>query len=440
MRGDGTIGDDTTDDNIVDNEAYCPTCGHSFAPVLERCPDDGTRLIAWRASADPLLGSVLDGRFRIVRPLGAGGMGTVYEAVQLSINRSVALKVVRDQLASDRATVKRFLREARLLVQLSHHNIVAVYDYGQTATTGTLYLVMELLRGPTLAAVLARAKRLPAHRACEIALQLCDALAAAHVRDIVHRDLKPENVLLTDAPDDVVKVLDFGLAKSLAREATANSGITQAGTVIGTPLYMAPEAITGDAPDLRSDLYALGCLLFEMLLGAPPYVAESINVILARHLHEPVPALPDDVPLALRDLVTALLAKEPAERPQTARIVHARLAAILATLTPEDEAPTLIHTPRVARGTAPPPVPLPPQQPPGQRPPAPIPATLPSQPPPPVRATIRALPPPAPAPVRTSPGATQILGARVRRLWPVIVMSIVVAIAVFAAVVIALGP
>jgi eukaryotic-like serine/threonine-protein kinase len=270
--------------------------------------------------------------------------------------------------------------------------------------------------------VLARAKRLPAQRTCEIALQLCDALAVAHERDIVHRDLKPENVVLTDAPDDVVKVLDFGLAKSLAREATANSGITQAGTVIGTPLYMAPEAITGDAPDPRSDLYALGCLLFEMLLGAPPYVAESINVILARHLHEPVPPLPNDVPPALRDLVTALLAKEPAERPQTARIVHAHLAAILATLTPEDEAPTLIHTPRVARGTAPPPVPLPP-----------LPATLPSQPPPPVRATIRALPPPPPA-------ATQMVPAQGRRWWPVIVMSIVVAIAVFVAVVIALGP
>jgi len=414
MRNDGTLDGDTTDDDLV-GERYCPSCGKTFAAMLERCPDDGARLIEWSPSTDPLIATTLDGRYRIVRPLGAGGMGTVYEAVQLSIDRHVAIKVVRDELAHDRATVKRFLREARLLVQLSHPNIVNVYDYGQVAETGTLYLVMELLRGPTLATLLARAKRLPPLRACEIALPLCDALATAHAHAIIHRDLKPENVMLCEGPEELVKVLDFGLAKSLASDAAATSGITQAGTVIGTPLYMAPEAISGDSPDPRSDLYALGCLIYEMLTGDPPFVAPTISVILARHLNEPVPPLPGDVPRPLAELVTALLAKEPANRPASARDVHGWLRAIISGETPDDEAPTLIHQPRVARGTEPPP--------------------------PAIRPTIRRSPPPpvVAAPVRSQP--TQVVTRPPgMRLWPVIVMGIVVAIAVFAAIVIALGP
>jgi serine/threonine-protein kinase len=180
------------------------------------------------------------------------------------------------------------------------------------------------------------ARRLPPARAIAIAVQLCDALAAAHGRGVIHRDLKPLNVLLCHGPRETVKVLDFGLAKSLTGEDLAEaSTLTQTGAILGTPLYLAPEALAGGA-DARSDLYALGCVIYEMLAGAPPFVDAAVNVVLARHLAEPVPPLPGDVPPALSAAVEALLAKAPEQRPQTA---YAARNALLAALAPPPIAP-----------------------------------------------------------------------------------------------------
>ncbi|MEZ4365518.1 MAG: protein kinase [Kofleriaceae bacterium] len=320
--GDGGV-DDTAHD-----EAYCPACNESFAMTVAVCPHDGAKLIKFKAQQDPMLGRVLDQRYQVRAPLGKGGMGTVYRAWQLSVDREVALKVVHGKLAADRTAAKRFLREARLASRLSQPNIVNVYDFGQT-DDGVLYLVMELLRGRTLGAELKGERRLATKRALTIALQLCDALEAAHAQTIIHRDLKPGNIVILDEPPgrDLIKVLDFGLAKSLLTD--TSSRVTNTDAILGTPLYMAPESVQGQPADHRTDLYALGCLLYEMLSGAPPFVDSSVNLVMAKHMTEAPAPLPVFVPAPLRELALRLLAKDPAERPQSAAEVRAALEAVV---------------------------------------------------------------------------------------------------------------
>jgi serine/threonine-protein kinase len=319
---------DTQPYELIEGDVYCPICGDAFAPHCERCPDDGGTLMRPYSKTDPLVGSVLDGRYRIMRPIGEGAMGVVYEAVQLSMRRPVAVKVVREELGRDLMITQRFLREARLLMSIAHPNVVEVYDYGETES-GRLYLVMELLRGNSLDAILAHEGPFAPRRTCSLGIQLCDALTAAHMQGVVHRDLKPANVILMPGFGDWLKVLDFGLAKHLGESATE---LTFTGAVVGTPMYMPPEAIRSDAPDPRSDLYALGCILHELLSGAPPFGGESSAIVLARQLDDLPPPLPADVPAELRKLVNRLLAKDPAARPRTAVDVRNVLEACLALL------------------------------------------------------------------------------------------------------------
>ncbi|MEO8698543.1 MAG: protein kinase [Kofleriaceae bacterium] len=310
------------------DEAYCATCEHSFPLHFDMCPNDGTRLTKLRSLADALIGRVFDGRYEIRAALGEGGMGTVYRGCQLSVDREVAIKVIHPKLASDHTTVKRFLREARLASRLSQANIVNVYDFGQSED-GVLYLVMELLRGHTLAAILDQTvSGLAVKRILAIGIQLCDALQAAHALGIVHRDLKPGNIVVLDAGSgrDQIKVLDFGLAKSLASDATSH--VTNSSALVGTPLYMAPEQIENKASDQRADLYSVGCILYHLVTGTAAYYSESINLVLAGHLYEPIPALPANVPPQLVALIEALLQKDPANRPGSALDVRAALEAI----------------------------------------------------------------------------------------------------------------
>ncbi len=307
-------------------EAYCSLCNRSFPIGTVSCPHDGSRLVELAAETDELIGKVLDGRYEIRAPLGKGGMGTVYRGQQLSVDREVAIKVIHPMLASDRTSVKRFLREAKLASRLSQPAIVNVYDFGQS--DGVLYLVMELLRGRTLATELGHG-RIEPRRAATIGAQLCDALEAAHAQDIVHRDLKPGNIVLLDDPSgrDLIKVLDFGLAKSLEHD--TDSRVTNPEAILGTPLYMAPEQIEGKPLDSRGDLYALGCILYELISGAPPFVDPNIATILARHLGDPPAPLASSVPAPLRHLIEKLLAKAPVDRVQTAREVRSVLETLL---------------------------------------------------------------------------------------------------------------
>jgi serine/threonine protein kinase len=310
------------------DEAYCSACNTSFPPDTDKCPNDGSKLVRLKAQKDEMLGRVLEQRYEVRLPLGKGGMGTVYRALQIAVDREVAVKVVHAKLASDRQAVKRFLREARLASRLSQPNIVNVYDFGQTED-GVLYLVMELLRGRTLATELGGQRRFSVKRTATIALQLCDALEAAHAQGIVHRDLKPGNIVILDDPPgrDLLKVLDFGLAKSLITDTT--SQVTNTNAILGTPLYMSPEQVEGKQSDQRSDLYSLGCILYELLAGTPPFVDTSVNLLLAKHLAEVPAPLPPHIPTAMRKTVEQMLAKRPEDRIQTAGEVRAAIQAVV---------------------------------------------------------------------------------------------------------------
>lgn len=297
-------------------EAYCSACNQSFPSGTKTCPNDGARLIKLAAQRDELIGKVLDERYEIRAPLGKGGMGTVYRGWQLSVDREVAIKVIHPKLSDDRSAVKRFLREARLASRLSQPNIVNVYDFGQS--DGVLYLAMELLRGHTLTSELGQGRRINPKRTITMALQLCDALEAAHAQGIVHRDMKPSNIVILDDPPgrDLIKVLDFGLAKSLIQD--SGSIVTNTDALLGTPLYMSPEQIEGKDSDQRADLYSLGCILYEMLSGKPPFIDNAVSAVLARHISDAPAPLPPHVPFKLRSLIESLLEKKPEKRIQSA--------------------------------------------------------------------------------------------------------------------------
>jgi serine/threonine-protein kinase len=263
------------------------------------------------------------GPYEVISPLGAGGMGEVYRARDSRLGREVAVKVLPAALAQDAGSLERFHREARAVAALSHSHILAIHDVGEDG--GVAYAVMELLEGETLRARLA-ASAIPARKAVEYALQIAKGLAAAHDRGIVHRDLKPENVFLTR--DGVIKILDFGLAMLTARPSQENAGRSQAptagthpGVVLGTPGYMSPEQVRGRAVDHRSDLFALGAILYEMLTGRRAFHGDSPAESMLAVLQEDPLAVPSGVQITseLTRILAHCLEKEPGERFQNAR-------------------------------------------------------------------------------------------------------------------------
>src|SRR5688572_22100423 len=232
-------------------ELYCPTCEQTFAHG-DRCPTDNTRLVRIAGTRDALIGRELEGRYTIVELLGAGGMGAVYRSTQHQLGREVAIKVVTPGLVKDPLVIKRFLREAKLASRLSHPNAVSVLDFGQT-DDGLFFLVMELVNGRTLEDIVLRDGPLTPARLVRVGVQICDALEGAHSLKIIHRDLKTQNIMLMSSGRDLVKVLDFGLAKSLTPE-QGNTTMTNAGALLGTPAFMPPELVLGNECDARSDL------------------------------------------------------------------------------------------------------------------------------------------------------------------------------------------
>lgn len=236
---------------------------------------------------DHLVGTVLPGGYVLQACIGGGGMGQVYRAEQSNLGRSVAVKIVHPALLSDEGVAKRFINEARLASRLNHPNSVAVIDFGRTEE-GLLYLVMEHLRGRDLARVLVEDGLLSFERTIDILRQLLDVLSEAHQLDIVHLDLKPDNIILepTRRGGDFVKVVDFGLARML--EGTSHTS-GPSNTIAGTPDYMSPEQCRGESPDARSDLYAVGVVLFLLLTGSLPFEAESPTQVLLNHLSMPPP-------------------------------------------------------------------------------------------------------------------------------------------------------
>ena len=268
--------------------------------------------------AEKLIGATLDGRYRIEALVGAGGLGLVFRALHVALDRPVAVKVLHAEVDAVPEMRARFEREARVLASLAHPHIVHVTDYGVDG--GMPYIVMELLEGITLADLLARGPLRP-ERATEIAKQILKALAYAHSRNVLHRDLKSANVFLQVLPgeDYHVKLLDFGLAKFLGGEGrSGDPTITAPGIVVGSPSYVAPEVLVGDAADRRSDLYSVGVLLFEMLSGRRPYLGDTPIDILRAHMHAPIPrvSMPHETARGrvLEGVVHRALAKMPPER------------------------------------------------------------------------------------------------------------------------------
>ncbi|MFP2900733.1 serine/threonine-protein kinase, partial [Corallococcus sp. 4LFB] len=273
---------------------------------------------------DPLLGRILNERFRILETLGAGGMGRVYKAMQAPLDRLVALKVLNPQYSGegkDPGFQKRFFLEASVTAKLRHPNTVTVIDYGKTED-GIYYIAMEYLEGLTLSQLLTQEGPLPWERALTIGQQVARSLREAHKVGLIHRDLKPANVMILnqEADHDVVKVLDFGLVKSFVGDAAMkeDTTLTQAGVILGSPQYMAPEQARNIA-DPRSDVYSLGVVLYQVLMGRPPFqAAQSIDVIV-KHINDPPPPFhtvwPDHhVPAEVEALVMKCLAKRPVDR------------------------------------------------------------------------------------------------------------------------------
>ena len=253
--------------------------------------------------------SVASGRYRLERPLGHGGMASVYLGRDTELDRPVAVKILAENAAADDGLRERFVREARLAARLQHPNVVSVYDAGEDE--GRPYIVMEHVEGETLSEVLGRRGRLPAEEARGLALQAARALAHAHAAGLVHRDVKPQNLLLRR--DGTLKIADFGIAR--AAEGTA---LTQAGTVLGTAAYLAPEQALGEDVTPAADVYSLGAVIYELLTGRPPYEFDSLADLAdkqRRHAITPVRELVPEVPRELEDVVMRSLARNPAYRP-----------------------------------------------------------------------------------------------------------------------------
>ncbi|MCB9593331.1 MAG: protein kinase [Sandaracinaceae bacterium] len=307
---------------------FCAGCGHQFgADVFE--DEDGV--------ADPLLGRVIADRYRMEELLGRGGMGVVYRVEHVNIGKLMAMKLLHGALARDKDTVKRFKREAELVSRLDHANTVQVFDFGQSE--GMMFLVMEYLPGRDLGQVIKEDGPLPFARVARIGAQICGSVGQAHELGVVHRDLKPENIMLIEgsAMPDFVKVLDFGLAKLREQEEMGGQSITRQGSILGTPYYMAPEHIRGEPVDQRSDVYALGALMYKALTGVPPFWATTPVGVLTMHLTDDVEppserAPKREIPKQADEILLRAMRKNPADRFQTMRGLREALLEYLASV------------------------------------------------------------------------------------------------------------
>jgi serine/threonine-protein kinase len=317
----------------------CPRCAEPYADDAGFCPFDGTALTR---SADPFVGRTLAARYRLVRPIGSGGMAVVYLARHVMIERLSAIKILRQDLGMNVAHRERFLREARAVNRINHPNIVEITDFGEDS--GLVFLVMEYIEGESLQAAFARGRFDPA-RATGLALQIASALGRAHELGVIHRDLKPENVLLVQGPvqraaGDFIKLTDFGIAKIIDAPT-----ITFSEQRFGTPGYIAPEYIEGEAATALGDIYALGVVLYQMVTGGLPFEAKLHVDMLALALQgkpiKPRARVPD-LSADLEELILRMIARRPEDRPRDAFAVHDALDAIHKRLV-GDSAPDTLH-------------------------------------------------------------------------------------------------
>ncbi|OYT73203.1 MAG: hypothetical protein CFK52_02765 [Chloracidobacterium sp. CP2_5A] len=304
----------------------CPKCGATYPDEYNVCPQDGAPLASDKPSA---VARVVDGKYQIVRMVGRGGMGAVYEAIHSTMQRRVALKILNADLVSNPAALERFRREALLSGRLKHPNAITIYDYGMSAI-GEAYIVMEFLEGHSLGQELQQAKTLSPLRVVSVLAPVCDAVHAAHAEGIIHRDLKPANIMLEKLrTGETVKVLDFGIAK-LAMNNPSLMNLTGTG-IIGTPQYMSPEQCQAHRIDGRSDVYSIGVIAYEMLTGKLPFDEPTpLATVIAqvKQKAKPLRELRPDIPPALEAVVMRALEKSPANRHQTAEELGEALRAV----------------------------------------------------------------------------------------------------------------
>lgn len=340
----------------------CPVCSTEYPDDVKFCPNDGQTLRS-AAPANDLVGQVVADRYHVMKKLGEGGMGQVYLAEHVKMGRRSAIKVMNPSMVHDPDAVARFNREASNASRITHPNVCAIYDFGETPD-GLIYLAMEFIEGEPLTDLLERAGggALPLGRATSIFLQTAEALQAAHDLGIVHRDLKPDNIMLTSRKGggDTVKVVDFGIAKAVGGD-EAGQKVTKTGLVVGTPEFMSPEQLSGDQLDGRSDLYSLALVFYRMLSGKLPFEATTVQETMIKRLtDEPIrlaEARPDlSFPAGLQPVIDTALARTPAERYQSVAKFAADVAAITgrpeARSVPQTEAKTqLLDTSRAAGPT-----------------------------------------------------------------------------------------
>jgi serine/threonine-protein kinase len=296
-------------------------CGTQYADDVRFCPNDGQTLRSTSPTHD-LVGQIVADRYHIVKKLGEGGMGQVYLGEHVKMGRRSAIKVMNPSMVHDPDAVARFNREAANASRITHPHVCAIYDFGETPD-GLIYLAMEFIEGEPLTDVLDREQALSVARATRIFQQAADGLQAAHDLGIVHRDLKPDNIMISRGRDgaDVVKVVDFGIAKAVGGD-DAGQKVTKTGLVVGTPEYMSPEQLAGDAVDGRSDLYSLALVYFRMLTGRLPFEGETVQDLMVKRLTDAPAALaaarPDlSFPAGLQPVFDTALTRSPADRYQS---------------------------------------------------------------------------------------------------------------------------
>lgn len=307
----------TVTDGQVSVNSTCPTCGLILERGVAKCPRDGTAVFEI-----PAAGSKIADKYEFISTVGSGGMGVIYKARNPALDKFVAIKMMHMHLMSKEA-VMRFQQEGHAASQFAHSNIVAVHDLGVT-DDGQPFLVMDFVEGVTLAEELKEKARLPLPRAVGIFLQVCDAIAHAHKLGVLHRDLKPSNIMLVNAgeDDESVRILDFGIAKMLDADDGTRQALTRTGEALGSPLYMSPEQALGKKVDQRSDLYSMGCVIYECLTGTPPFVGSTMMDTMLKHLNDvPLPlaeaSLGVQFPNSIESVVAKLLKKDPEERYQS---------------------------------------------------------------------------------------------------------------------------
>jgi serine/threonine protein kinase len=336
--------------------ATCPRCA-TFYVTATNCPRDGASLLDDESARSQGISPIAAERYCLQSMLGEGGMGTVYLATHRELGRNVAIKILRKD-GQNSQSIERFKREAQASSLINHRNVVSILDFGELPDQ-SLFIVMEHLEGKSLADAIDNEGPFSVERTLGIAVQIAKGLAAAHEKKVIHRDLKPDNIFLLDNQDfpDFVKVLDFGIAKMLD-----GNRLTKTGMVLGTPDYMSPEQATGQPADHRADVYALGILMYEMLVGQRPFMGESFIQVLSQHLHAKPPYVAEqrtdiEIPIGLDDLIQICLAKQPDQRYQSMDAILQALYGLPGALSllPEQLLP-----PNVGRRQSPPGIGLPP--------------------------------------------------------------------------------